>query len=774
MTTKPEKFFTDLTDNHGTHTILIVDDNRDNLAVLSFYLNTYGFRVLVARNGESALQKALYVKPDIILLDILMPGIDGFETCQRLKENRHTRDIPVIFMTALTEASDKVRGFQVGGVDYITKPLQHEEVLARVRTHLSIRDLTHNLQDQANQLQRMNTDLVKRTIQLETSSQLGQQVTSILDLDELMARVVELIQFKFNYYFVSIWLIEEQKGAVILRAGAGADENTPLPPGFQLSIEDTNYAVVWVSQNCTSYLTDSTDRTKKLLAPDAFPKTQSELTLPLKIGQESIGVLDILSDRFSEFIEEDIIVLQTLADQIAIAIRNAEFYKVEQRRRRLAESLEYTGRVLSGTLDIRHVPGRILEEVAHVVPYERGLLLLQRDETLQSIAQRGFPESEESLPLSISIRSGDIFKRITKLRRPLLINDVTKDSGWRQLDWLPINHSWLGVPLIAKNKVIGMMSLTRQTVDAFSLDDVTVALAFAGQAAIVLENAGLYDEISQLNEDLERKVAQRTEELNKAYQTLEQLDQTKTDFINVTSHELRTPLSVIKGYTQILAILPAVSKNNKAQELLSGINAGVNRLHQIVNTMLDVVRIDAEVLRPHIETINLEEKIQAINQQFVETLQTRNLSVNVYKLKNLPSIYADPDLLDKVFYNLIVNAIKYTPDGGTITITGEATQLNDKPAVEIIISDSGIGIDPEHHDQIFKKFYQTGEVALHSSGETKFKGGGPGLGLAIVHGIIQAHGGQVWVESEKYDEETYPGSHFHVVLPINQPERPVF
>ncbi|MCB0211444.1 MAG: GAF domain-containing protein [Anaerolineae bacterium] len=768
MTTKPEKFVTNLTANHGTHTILIVDDNRDNLAVLSYYLNTYGFRVLVARNGESALQKALYVKPDIILLDVLMPGIDGFETCQRLKENRHTRDIPVIFMTALTEAGDKVRGFQVGGVDYITKPLQHEEVLARVRTHLSIRDLTHNLQDQANQLQRMNTDLVKRTIQLETSSQLGQQVTSILDLDELMARVVELIQFKFNYYFVSIWLIEEQQGAVILRAGAGLDKNSPLSPGSQLSIEDTKYAVVWVSQSGNAYLTNATDKTKKLLAPHAFPKAQSELTLPLKIGQESIGVLDILSNRFSEFVEEDIVVLQTLADQIAIAIRNAEFYKVEQRRRRLAESLEYTGRVLSGTLDIRHVPGRILDEVANVVPYERGLLLLHRGDTLQSVAQRGFPDHETTLPLSISIRSGDIFKRITKLRRPLLINDVTKDSGWRQLEWLPINHSWLGVPLIAKSKVIGMMSLTREMINAFSLDDVTVALAFAGQAAIVLENAGLYDEISQLNEDLERKVAQRTEELKKAYKTLEQLDQTKTDFINVTSHELRTPLSVIKGYTQILAILPPVSKNEKAKELLGGINAGVNRLHQIVNTMLDVVRIDAEVLRPHYERITIEEKIHEINQQFTAALQERNLSVNVYNLKNLPTIHADPDLLDKVFYNLIVNAIKYTPDGGTITITGKTTQLNEQPAVELIISDSGIGIDPEHHDQIFKKFYQTGEVSLHSSGETKFKGGGPGLGLAIVHGIMQAHRGQVWVESEKHDEETYPGSHFHVVLPVNQ------
>lgn len=770
MTTELDNSATSLADNNqANHTILIVDDNRDNLAVLTYYLNSYGFRVLVARNGESALQKAQYVKPDIILLDVLMPGIDGFETCQRLKENRHTKDIPVIFMTALAEASDKVKGFQVGGVDYVTKPLQHEEILARVKTHLSIRDLTHNLQDQANQLQRMNTDLVKRNIQLETSSQLGRQVTSILDLDELMVRVVELIQSQFNYYFVGIWLIEEQQGTVVLRAGAGSDEDILPPQSSQLSIDDTEYAVVSVSQSCNSYRANTIDHTAKLLPPNSLRQARSELTLPLRIGQESIGVLDILSNRPSEFLDEDIVVLQMLADQIAIAIRNAESYKVEQRRRQLAESLEYTGRALSGSLDIRQVPGRILDELATVVPYERGSVLLQRGDMLQSIAQRGYPDDKDTESLNISIHSGDIFKRITESHRPLLINDVTKDNGWRQLDWLPLNHSWLGVPLIAKDKVIGMMSLTRQDIDAFSLDDVTVVLAFAGQAAIVLENAGLYDEISRLNEDLERKVAQRTKELEKAYQNLEQLDRTKTDFINVTSHELRTPLSVIKGYTQILHILPPISRDDKAKELLGGINAGVDRLHQIVNTMLDVVRIDAEVLRLEPEELILEEKIKQVSQQFTDALQQRNLSLTLSNLKNLSPLQADPDLLDKVFYNLIVNAIKYTPDGGTVNITGEMTKLNDAPAVKIVISDSGIGIDPEHHTHIFEKFYQTGEVSLHSSGQTKFKGGGPGLGLAIVQGIVQAHGGQVWVESEKYDDQIYPGSHFCVVLPLTQP-----
>jgi PAS domain S-box-containing protein len=129
-------------------TILIVDDNPANLGVLFDFLGNSSFKVLIAQDGESAIQKVEYASPDLILLDVLMPGIDGFETCRCLKANESAKDIPVIFMTALTETVDKVKGFHLGAVDYITKPLQYEEVLARVNTHLRLRNLTKKLQEQ--------------------------------------------------------------------------------------------------------------------------------------------------------------------------------------------------------------------------------------------------------------------------------------------------------------------------------------------------------------------------------------------------------------------------------------------------------------------------------------------------------------------------------------------------------------------------------------------------------------------------------------------------
>lgn len=147
--------------NETKNVVLIVDDSQENLSVLFDYLQEANFKVLVAERGESAIKRAKHTKPDIILLDVLMPGIDGFETCRQLKNNPHTQDIPVIFISALTDTVDKVKGFEAGGVDYVTKPFQQEEVLARLNTHLTICSLQQEVQTKNDQLQTQNEQLLQ-------------------------------------------------------------------------------------------------------------------------------------------------------------------------------------------------------------------------------------------------------------------------------------------------------------------------------------------------------------------------------------------------------------------------------------------------------------------------------------------------------------------------------------------------------------------------------------------------------------------------------------
>jgi signal transduction histidine kinase len=136
----------------AVRSILIVDDVSVNLQLVTAQLEARGYLALVARSGREAIQRAEFAQPDLILLDVVMPGMDGFETCRRLKQSDVTRDIPVIFMTALTETDDKVEGFRAGGVDYVTKPLNAEEVLARVDTHLTLYALRQQLAAQNQQL----------------------------------------------------------------------------------------------------------------------------------------------------------------------------------------------------------------------------------------------------------------------------------------------------------------------------------------------------------------------------------------------------------------------------------------------------------------------------------------------------------------------------------------------------------------------------------------------------------------------------------------------
>ena len=139
--------------NSATESILLVDDNPTNLQVLFQTLEGVGCKLLVAKNGEIALSIAGKALPDLILLDIMMPGIDGYEVCRQLKANRATSSIPVIFLSALGDTEDKVKGLQLGAVDYVTKPFQPDEVIARVNTHLTIHRLKREVESQKDQLE---------------------------------------------------------------------------------------------------------------------------------------------------------------------------------------------------------------------------------------------------------------------------------------------------------------------------------------------------------------------------------------------------------------------------------------------------------------------------------------------------------------------------------------------------------------------------------------------------------------------------------------------
>lgn len=254
-------------------------------------------------------------------------------------------------------------------------------------------------------------------------------------------------------------------------------------------------------------------------------------------------------------------------------------------------------------------------------------------------------------------------------------------------------------------------------------------------------------------------------ELETAKNKLEKLDKSKSDFISIAAHELKTPLTLIEGYTAMLKERLEIQRESQSDIYLKGVDNGTRRLKEIIDDMVDVSMIDNSLLSLSFQPVWLNRLFTVLVNEFHQTMEERNLTLAVQPFPGSDEMtFGDSERLYQAFRNLVSNSIKFTPDGGKIVIDGRKLP----GFIEVTFSDNGIGIDPEDHDRIFEKFGRIGSVSLHSSGKTKFKGGGPGLGLPITKGIIEAHGGAIWVESPGYDETSCPGTIFHIMIPIRK------
>ncbi len=614
--------------------------------------------------------------------------------------------------------------------------------------------------------------LQRRALQLETSMSLGQHITSILDLDTLLQTVAELMKAQYELYYVGIYLLDLQsEGYLIRRIGVGGQVKGQKRSQMRIRVGREGL-VGWVAGNGRPLLVNDVLQDSRYIPHDLVSQTRSELDLPLRAGRRLIGVLSLQSDKTSAFEPGDIPFLQSLADQVAIAIDNASLYQGERAARRLAETMHKMGRALTGTLEWNEVLELILARLEELVAYDRGSVFVRNGAYLELVAGRGFPDETVQNQLRISLENESIFREICETQRPLFIPDVLQRPDWQQVESLPVARAWLGVPLIYGEEVIGMLSLARETTAPFTDESIDLATTFAAQAAVGLENARRFDKTTRFSQQLEYEVAQRTQAIQEAYARLEQLDRAKTDFITIASHELRTPLTILRGYSQMLFQQNSVQQDAQIEKLAAGIQSGAMRLEEVVSSMLEVAKIDNRALQLYLKQISLAEIFEHLQEAFADALAERQITLTIVNMDNLPLVEADQEAMEKVFYHLLVNAIKYTPDGGTIHVSGVEHHANGQhktaDKVEIMVRDSGIGIDPEMHELIFSKFYQTGEVALHSSAKTKFKGGGPGLGLAITKGIVEAHGGRIWLKSAGHDENTCPGTTFHVLLPLTR------
>jgi signal transduction histidine kinase len=259
-------------------------------------------------------------------------------------------------------------------------------------------------------------------------------------------------------------------------------------------------------------------------------------------------------------------------------------------------------------------------------------------------------------------------------------------------------------------------------------------------------------------------------ELEATNAELQHMDRMKTDFIILAGHELRTPLTAIYGYAQILQACPDIGGGGSESEGIGSPRAIIEkmaeatwRLNQVIGDILNVSLIDADKLDLAMGPVFLNSLVRKALDSINDSAPDRELTFSVEGLEGLPPVTGDSKRLYQVLWNVISNAVKYTPDGGHIRITGR--QING--TIQLAVQDSGVGIPPEDQERIFDRFFVLENTALHRSSKTAFKGGGLGLGLTVARGIIEAHGGRIWVESDGRDEEQLPGSTFHILLPLS-------
>jgi signal transduction histidine kinase len=268
------------------------------------------------------------------------------------------------------------------------------------------------------------------------------------------------------------------------------------------------------------------------------------------------------------------------------------------------------------------------------------------------------------------------------------------------------------------------------------------------------------------------RLEEKVRELEAANAELQRIDKMKSDFIVLAGHELRTPLTSIYGYTQMLLYSPDITgdpdEEGSSRNMLTRICDAVQRLNQVFDEIRNVSLIDANRLELAWETVMIEPLVHRAADNLLDVGPARDLAFAYEGLEDLPMIEGDSQRIYHALWSIISNAIKYTPDGGSITILGR--YIEDESMVHVSVKDTGVGIPTEELERIFERFYVLEDTQLHHTSKTALKGGGLGLGLTVTRGIIEAHGGRVWAESEGYDEEQLPGSIFHLLLPLRRPD----
>lgn len=782
-------------------TILIVDDNPSNIAILFQLLDARGYRVKPAINGTVALHVVQHAPPDLILLDIMMPDLDGFEVCRQLKADERLREIPVIFLSALSDTTDKVKGFALGGVDFITKPFQAEEVIARIQTHLSLRQARQRLQAEIAERQKAEAALQEREKMFREMFE-GHSAVMYL-VDPQTGRIMQANQAAADYYGyplddlqqMNIAQINQLPQAEIHEAMQRAQTEDQNVFEFRHRLADGNIRDVEVH---STPITIAGHSVLFSIIHDITERKQMELRLReseeyyrnlVNLLPDGLTVVDL--EGHLTFASPRSYALHGVPPKTNVIGVSAFDWVAPEDRTRLAERLRqvaalqvttpseyrmytYDGRLmwmelLSAPLTDAH--GRVT-----------GIMTLSRDITERKHMEAALQASEAKFR-GVFEQANDGIVLIDNTGAIIAWNraqeEITGIASAEALGQLLWDVQWqLASPEIRQQPgaydrvrhIFGEMLLTgessylnRMSENEIYRADGTRRYIQSMQFKIQTEQGCLFGSVMRdITDHKHAEVA-----LQQAKDAAEAANRAKSIFLANMSHELRTPLNAILGYAQLLKRDPQIIPRHA--DYLATIERSGQHLLGLINDVLDLAKIEAGKIELVVTEVCLATLFKEVDDMMRPRAQAKGIELRLDLAPTLPAfVRADERRLRQILLNLLGNALKFT-EQGCVTLRildlgckildlqtkapGSSHQKSQIKNLKFEIIDTGVGIAPDDLQRLFEPFQQVGEE--------KYKVQGTGLGLVISRNLIGAMGGDLDVSSA-----IGQGTTFRWVLPL--------
>lgn len=570
-------------------------------------------------------------------------------------------------------------------------------------------------------------DSQRQAQHLALLNDLATQMAGLLTVQELTDLVVKRICADFVYDNVVIFMVDpEDEKYIYLQSVYGIYAHL-------LDGRDTRQLVESGIIGQAIFAGESVLENNTAANPHFFQlpemNTLSELVVPIKMGQTVLGVLNIDSCRLYAFDQVDVALLTNVADQLAVAIQKARLFSQTDQRARELEVLGIISAALRAAHSVNDMLPIVLENSVNAIDASVGVIYLLDQTGNHVISKAAYPP--DGYPLGLSHRLGQgITGHVAATRKMHIATDLQADPHLHrhesENEYLAALHTSIAMPLQTDQAIVGVIHIGMADFHQFNEFEKQLLTSIADIAANALYRA-------QVTESLEERVAERTQELQKAYVRLQELDRLKSKFISDVTHELRTPVANLNLYLDLLRM----GRPEKKPHYMQVIESQTARLTQIVEQTMQVPEVDVLLESGDFGLVAMGRVAETAVHPSLARAQTAGLHLQLTIEPGLPPVRGDAMQLEKVIHYLLSNALNYTQSGSILVVVSANTV---ERLVCLQVEDTGMGIAAEELPYVFDRFYrgrQVGQLTIP----------GVGLGLSLAKEIVEQHNGRIHIQS---------------------------